>query len=78
MSNPIELSKLSESTYEGRYIASAVSKDGAKLRILDTHQSSSFEMKVATFRNGLKEGKYTLHSDESFDIEGASSTTEWA
>ena len=74
----LKLSQLAESSTKGRYVGSAVSKDGAKLRILDTHQSTTFEMKVSTFRTGLKDGRYVLHDDESFDIEGASSTTEWA
>jgi hypothetical protein len=60
--------QLASSAKKGAFVITNVSKDEQFFKIQNTADSSSYDMKVVNFANKVKDGSYTLHDDDSFDM----------
>lgn len=53
---------------KGAFVIIKVSKDEQFFKIQNVADNSSYDMKVSNFALKVKDGSYTLHDDDSFDM----------
>jgi butyrate kinase len=59
---------LASSAKKGAYVINKVSKDEQFFQIVNVSDNSTFDMKVSNFAAKVKDGSYTLHDDDSYDM----------
>gem|GEM_PF-3908420 len=71
---------LKDGELQGQFNVEDKSTCGTYLKVRDSESGNHFPMKVSTFRRGVKDEKYIVHEDDSFDIKDAkdASDIEWA